>query len=122
MLPDTDVAAAPERFAPATMREELLAAEHLARYEWAAALAGGWRVLDAGCGTGYGAVAYVDLDFVAGHVSADGAYAGEIWGGLGLVVVDAEARSARPSVRDDTFHPAGELLRLARDVRRGPRG
>ena len=37
------------------MREELLAAEHLARYEWAAALAPGRRVLDAGCGTGYGA-------------------------------------------------------------------
>jgi ubiquinone/menaquinone biosynthesis C-methylase UbiE len=38
------------------MREELVAAEHLARYEWAAGLAAGKRVLDAGCGTGYGAV------------------------------------------------------------------
>jgi 2-polyprenyl-3-methyl-5-hydroxy-6-metoxy-1,4-benzoquinol methylase len=44
----------PERFVPETMREELLAAEHLARYEWASALAAGRRVLDAGCGTGYG--------------------------------------------------------------------
>lgn len=56
MAIEMDVAAAPERFVPATMREDLLAAEHLARYEWAASLAGGRRVLDAGCGTGYGAV------------------------------------------------------------------
>jgi hypothetical protein len=68
------------------------------------------------------AVAYVDLDFVAGHVSAGGPYAGQLWGGLGLVVVDATARAARPTVRDDTFDPAGELLRLARDVRRAARG
>ena len=61
-------------------------------------------------------VAYVDLDFVAGHVSASGAFAGELWGGLGLIVVDADARAARPSVRDDAFYPAGELLRQARDA------
>jgi hypothetical protein len=61
-------------------------------------------------------VAYVDLDFVAGHLSVDGPYAGQLWGGLGLIVVDPEARATRASVRDDTFHPAGELLRLARDL------
>jgi SAM-dependent methyltransferase len=37
------------------MRDELLAAEHFARYEWVSALAPGRRILDAGCGTGYGA-------------------------------------------------------------------
>jgi 2-polyprenyl-3-methyl-5-hydroxy-6-metoxy-1,4-benzoquinol methylase len=58
----------PERFEPATMREELLAAEHLARYEWAAALAPGQRVLDAGCGTGYGA--HILAAAGAAHVTA----------------------------------------------------
>ncbi|HST34295.1 MAG TPA: class I SAM-dependent methyltransferase [Solirubrobacteraceae bacterium] len=44
----------PERFDPATMQGELLESEHLARYRWAARLAHGRRVLDAGCGTAYG--------------------------------------------------------------------
>lgn len=51
-----DTANIPERFVPETMREMLVAAEHLARYRWAAGLALGRRVLDAGCGVGYGAV------------------------------------------------------------------
>ena len=41
-----------ERFDPTAMEGQLLEAEHLARYRWAAALAEGKRVLDAGCGTG----------------------------------------------------------------------
>ena len=45
----------PERFDPATMQGELLESEHLARYRWVARLADGRRVLDAGCGTAYGA-------------------------------------------------------------------
>jgi 2-polyprenyl-3-methyl-5-hydroxy-6-metoxy-1,4-benzoquinol methylase len=44
----------PERFDPATMRGEIIEAEHLARYRWASSLATGRRVLDAGCGTAYG--------------------------------------------------------------------
>lgn len=44
----------PERFAPEEMRGQLLEAEHLSRYLWAAGLAKGKRVLDAGCGTAYG--------------------------------------------------------------------
>ncbi|HEV2813246.1 MAG TPA: methyltransferase domain-containing protein [Solirubrobacteraceae bacterium] len=47
-------AVVPERFIPAAMRGQLLEAEHLVRYWWAAHLAGGRRVLDAGCGTAYG--------------------------------------------------------------------
>jgi O-antigen biosynthesis protein len=43
----------PERFLPGQMHG-LIEAEHLARYCWAGALVAGKRVLDAGCGTGYG--------------------------------------------------------------------
>jgi SAM-dependent methyltransferase len=45
---------APERFDPNLMHGRLIEAEHLARYWWAARLVAGKRVLDAGCGTGYG--------------------------------------------------------------------
>jgi len=43
-----------ERFDPELMGGQLLEAEHLARYRWAVGLVRGKRVLDAGCGTGYG--------------------------------------------------------------------
>ena len=48
------VGGVPERFAPASVRGELTDAEHLVRYAWAGRLAAGKRVLDAGCGLGYG--------------------------------------------------------------------
>jgi hypothetical protein len=69
-------------------------------------------------------VAYVDLDFVPGHLSVDGPFAGQLWGGLGLLIVDAAARSAQPSVQPREFAPAGELIRLARDLgfESGPAG
>src|SRR3954447_13222510 len=44
----------PGRFVPQEMRGELVEAEHLTRYWYAASLASGRRVLDAGCGLGYG--------------------------------------------------------------------
>lgn len=43
-----------ERFIPDQMGEGMVAAEHLCRYWWAAQFARGRRVLDAGCGIGYG--------------------------------------------------------------------
>ncbi len=45
---------AAERFDPVEMKGELIEAEHLARYRLASGLAQGRRVLDAGCGWGYG--------------------------------------------------------------------
>jgi SAM-dependent methyltransferase len=48
------VGAADERFVPSGARGELIALEHLVRYWWVSALAPGRRVLDAGCGVGYG--------------------------------------------------------------------
>ena len=45
---------ADERFVPGTADGELIEVEHFARYRWAAQLVAGHRVLDAGCGVGYG--------------------------------------------------------------------
>jgi SAM-dependent methyltransferase len=46
---------AAERFDPARMQGRMIESEHLARYRWATEFAAGRRVLDAGCGHGYGA-------------------------------------------------------------------
>ena len=43
-----------ERVIPELVNDDLWA-EHVARYAFAARLAAGRRILDAGCGTGYGA-------------------------------------------------------------------
>jgi SAM-dependent methyltransferase len=43
-----------ERFVPEKMHGQIIEAEHLSRYHWAATLVSGKRVLDAGCGTAYG--------------------------------------------------------------------
>lgn len=70
-----------ERFDPGSGQAGgLLAAEHVARYTWAGALATGKRVLDAGCGTGYGsellarsgAIDVVGIDIDAETVAAAG--------------------------------------------------
>lgn len=45
---------ADERFVPGSADGELIEAEHMARYLWAAQLAASRTVLDAGCGVGYG--------------------------------------------------------------------
>jgi O-antigen biosynthesis protein len=54
-VPDeTETSRVPERAAPEQMSEHLMESEHRGRYLWAASLASGLDVLDAGCGTGYG--------------------------------------------------------------------
>lgn len=54
MTEGNDTHEVPERFEPEAPNPSLMKAEHWARYQLAAALAPGRRVLDAGCGTGYG--------------------------------------------------------------------
>lgn len=45
-----------ERFIPEAMGDSLIEAEHQVRYRFAAAIARGQRVLDAGCGVGWGSL------------------------------------------------------------------
>lgn len=58
-------------------------------------------------------VAYVDLDFVGGHLSKGGPYHNELWGGLGLIVVDV-AEGARERFVASGFH---DLFGLVSPVR-----
>jgi 2-polyprenyl-3-methyl-5-hydroxy-6-metoxy-1,4-benzoquinol methylase/predicted transcriptional regulator len=64
---------APERFVPDEMRGELIEAEHIGRYRWAAPLVAGRAVVDAGCGTAYGSAILAE----AGAISVDGVDAAE---------------------------------------------
>jgi 2-polyprenyl-3-methyl-5-hydroxy-6-metoxy-1,4-benzoquinol methylase len=47
------------------MRGDLIEAEHIGRYRWAAQLVPGRRVLDAGCGTAYGATMLAEAGALA---------------------------------------------------------
>lgn len=61
-------------------------------------------------------VAHVDLDFVPGHLGQD-QFPGELWGGLGLIVVSASRPSYfSPSPVQTLRRHHGELLAVARDV------
>lgn len=64
----------------------------------------------------YPKVAHVDLDFVAGYMFREPSLKHELWGGLGLVVVDS-ARSAyfAGNVRQSRYYPAHDLIKGARD-------
>ena len=55
-------------------------------------------------------VVYANLDLVPGFVAASGKFAGERWGGLGLVVVDREGGPWREGVYEDLHHDQHELL------------
>jgi Methyltransferase domain len=64
----------------------------------------------------YPKVAHVDLDFVAGYMFREPSLKHELWGGLGLVVVDS-GRSGyfAGNVRQTRYYPAHELIRSARN-------
>ena len=61
-------------------------------------------------------VGHVDLDFVPGYLFREGNLRHELWGGLGLVIVDSTrlAYTAGPIVQDH-YYPAASLFADARD-------
>jgi Methyltransferase domain len=57
-------------------------------------------------------VALFELDLVPGYLARREPYRLQLWGGLGLVVVDAEYRQRSPgTVRDDRFHELSGVIR-----------
>jgi hypothetical protein len=62
-------------------------------------------------------VAYVELDFVAGYMFREPSLLHELWGGLGLVIVDSARFSyfSEP-VRQARYYEAYDLFRRARDL------
>ena len=67
---------------------------------------------------GYPKVAHVELDFVSGYLFQEPSLRNELWGGLGLIMVDA-ARTAyfTGAVRQERYIEAFDVLREARDRR-----
>jgi Methyltransferase domain len=65
----------------------------------------------------YPKVAYVDLDFVAGYMFREVGLAHELWGGLGLVVVDARRKAyfSEP-IRQSRYYEMFPLMSAIRDL------
>jgi hypothetical protein len=62
-------------------------------------------------------VAHVDLDFVPGYLAQEGPFSGQLWGGLGLVIVDASGGWPRTDdPRQRRFFPAWKLFGIAREA------
>jgi hypothetical protein len=61
-------------------------------------------------------VVHHDLDFVAGHLSEGGDFHHQLWGGIGLVVVDEDGERIRGVGRSgDGFYDVYEIISTARD-------
>jgi hypothetical protein len=61
-------------------------------------------------------VVYMDFDCVAGHLSQGGPFHHQLWGGLGLVVVDRSGEALSPNgSRDNRFYDLFELIAPVRD-------
>lgn len=86
-----------ERFAPDQDRGRLIEVEHVSRYQWAAQVARGRVVLDAGCGTGYGT-----------RLLAEGG-AKEV---VGIDIAEAVLEAVAPSMPESVRLQAGDLRRL----------
>ncbi len=90
----------PQRFVPGEMRGQLVEAEHLVRYWWAAQLAADKRILDAGCGLAYG----TELLMRAGASAA-----------TGVDVSAATVEAARAQVGDDVELARADVTALPFD-------
>ena len=64
------------------------------------------------------AVRHVDLDLVTGFMVADGPFKGQLWGGLGLVVVDAEGDVVL--AEQDLYDAPAMIRRASRRLRLAP--
>ena len=90
-----------ERYDPERQKDQVIEAEHLARYRWAAQFAHGRRVLDVACGTAYGC----SLLAAAGAASVTG------------VDIDAATiENARPRVSGAVSLEVGDIRELAFDA------
>lgn len=59
-------------------------------------------------------VAYVHLDFVPGYMARSGPFARQLWGGLGLVLVDASGeRDQAGGVEESFFYDTYSMIRIA---------
>jgi hypothetical protein len=62
-------------------------------------------------------VVYADLDFIGGHLSLGGAFQHELWGGLGLLVVDdGGSQVPRPGGESGRFYDLFAIVAPARDA------
>jgi methyltransferase family protein len=59
-------------------------------------------------------VVYVELDFVPGYMFREPRRRYQLWGGLGLIVVDQDSSS--PMVRQDRYYEAHPLIREVRQL------
>jgi SAM-dependent methyltransferase len=86
-----------ERFVPEQDQGRLIEVEHVSRYQWAAQAAKDRRVLDAGCGTGYGC-----------RLLASGG-AREV---IGVDIATSVLETVAPSMPDSVRLQAGDLRKL----------
>lgn len=89
-----------ERFAPDQDGGRLIEVEHVARYRWAAQVATGRSVLDAGCGTAYGTA-----------LLAEGG-AAEV---IGVDIAEAVLEAMAPEMPENATLRTGDLRRLEFD-------